>query len=450
MIQTNYSTRVYIDNRVPYVMIRVQWMKKTRQVYFSVGCKADTAKWDATTQRAHLNTTHKVGEETFSARFINSKIEHKLEMIKVSFTQFDLKSEIPTVEQIRAAVEEVEEENSPKKAKVNKTLTELFEDYLNVCSDERNWSAAVHYKYQQVWNQLNASDPNISLETLTKERMVNLKNWYVENGYRNVTITKQIKMLKTFLRWVKAEGYDIAPGVIEYKVNLKVIPKTVTFLKYQELIHFMDFKFPPEKNYLARARDMFCFMSFTSLRYSDLKALRRSSVYTDHIDVCTQKTSDSLHIPLVEQAKLIMARYWGTADTRGGFLFPVPSNQKLNQYLKEAAKLAGLDREIVQTYFTGSKRNDVPYKFCDQISCHDARRTFVCVSLALGIPANIVMSCTGHKDFESMKPYIEVADETQKKQMSKWNAQGLKTDIINRLDGLNTEQLIKVLQAVVS
>lgn len=450
MIQTNYTTRVYIDNHAPYVMIRVQWMRKTRQVYFSVGCKADAAKWDTTMQRARFNTTHKVGGDTLSAHFINSRIEHKLEMIKVSFTLFDLKSEIPTTQQLRAAVAQAETENSPKKARVNKTLVELFEDYLNVCSDERNWSEAVHYKYQQVWNQLSASDPNISLETLTKERMVNLKNWYVENGYRNVTITKQIKMLKAFLRWVKAEGYDVAPGVIEYKVNLKVIPKTVTFLKYHELIHFMDFKFPPEKNYLSRARDLFCFMSFTSLRYSDLKALRRSSVYEDHIDVCTQKTSDTLHIPLVEQAKLIMSRYWGSADSRGGFLFPVPSNQKLNQYLKEAAALAGLDREIVQTYFVGAKRKDVAYRFCDQISCHDARRTFVCVSLALGIPTNVVMSCTGHKDFESMKPYIEVADETQKQQMSKWNAQGLKSDIVSRLDSLNTEQLIKVLQAVVS
>lgn len=448
MYQTNYTTRVYVDTRYPNVMIRVRWLGKKRQTYFSVGCKVDREKWDSTLQRARYNTLHDVGGETLSAHYINGRIEHHLEIISVAFTKFDLQSIAPTVEQLRSMVLDQEEDSKPKKPKVSKTLDELYEQFLNVCSDERNWSEAVHYKYQQVWNQLHQSDPNITLETLSKKSLVRLKNWFVENGYRNVTITKQIKMLKTFLRWVKSEGYDIAPGVIEYKVNLKVIPKTVTFLKYNELIHFMDFEFPEEKKYLSRARDLFCFMCFTSLRYSDLKALRKSSVYSDHIEICTQKTSDSLHIPLVEPAKLIMARYWNSAEDREGFLFPVPSNQKLNEYLKEAAKMAELDREIVQTYFIGTKRHDETYRFCDQISCHDARRTFVCISLALGIPANIVMTCTGHKDYESMKPYIEVADETQKQQMAKWNMQGIKSDIISRLDGLPTEKLIKVLQAM--
>ena len=74
-------------------------------------------------------------------------------------------------------------------------------------------------------------------------------------------------------------------------------------------------------------------------------------------------------------------------------------------------QLAELDREISQVYFKGNTRHEDTYKFWEQISCHDARRTFVCCSLALGIPASVVMSCTGHSDYESMKPYIEVADE---------------------------------------
>ena len=92
-----------------------------------------------------------------------------------------------------------------------------------------------------------------------------LVNWYVKNGYHNYTITKQIRTLKSFLRWAIRQGYEIQQGVLEFKPNLKVVPRTVTFLKYKERMHFFNFQFPPEKEYLSKARDMFCFMAFKSV-----------------------------------------------------------------------------------------------------------------------------------------------------------------------------------------
>ena len=222
------------------------------------------------------------------------------------------------------------------------------------------------------------------------------------------------------------------------KPKLKVIPKAVTFLKYKELMHFFHYEYPKEKEHLSKARDMFCFMAFTSLRYSDLAALKPVNLVDGYLDFCTEKTDDKLHIALNEHAMKIIKKYsWYKGDT----IFPVPSNQKLNDYLKEAAKLAGLDREISQVYFKGNTRHEDTYKFWEQISCHDARRTFVCCSLALGIPASVVMSCTGHSDYESMKPYIEVADETQKMQMEKWNTHQYKSGIIESMEKMTPIQL---------
>ena len=206
-------------------------------------------------------------------------------------------------------------------------------------------------------------------------------------------------------------------------------------------MYFFNFEFPSEKGYLSKARDMFCFMAFTSLRYSDLAALRPANIVDGRLEICTEKTDDKLYITLNEHAQKILDKYsWYKADK----VFPVPSNQKLNDYLKEAAKLAGLDREIVQVYFKGNTRHEDTCKFWEQISCHDARRTFVCCSLALGIPASVVMSCTGHSDYESMKPYIEVADETQKMQMEKWNSHQYKQEILESIDKMTTEQLKEV------
>ena len=96
------------------------------------------------------------------------------------------------------------------------------------------------------------------------------------------------------------------------------------------------------------------------------------------------------------------------------------------------------------TYFIGTQRHDDINKFYDIISCHDGRRTFVCCSLAFGIPAPIVMSCTGHKDYESMKPYIEIDSDTTRLELEKWNGMGLKNSIAELINKFDEEKLKKV------
>lgn len=152
----------------------------------------------------------------------------------------------------------------------------------------------------------------------------------------------------------------------------------------------------------------------------------------------SEKTDGKLIIPLIDQAKQIIEKYsWYKGDT----VFPVPSNQKLNDYLKEAAEIAGLDRIVSQSYFKGNERYEKTAYFYEQISCHDARRTFVVCSLSLGIPMTIVMRATGHSDYESMKPYIEVLNETQRLEMEKWNKQSYKSEVISMIDKLDIGQL---------
>lgn len=446
MKKTNFSTRAYVMKN-GQVMIRVRWNSKKNEVGFSVGYTIDPLKWDSGKQLVKSNTTHKIGGKTVYAREINNAIRSFLVCIEEVFAKYDLHSKIPTTTDLKELVNEKlgrAKQETVDEDKV-KTLKDIFTEFLLLRPQEGNWSQNAQYKYEQMWQQLTSCDSKIELETLNKDKMVQLMNWYIKNNYCNRTIVKQFKMLKSFLHWISRNGYVIQPGVLEFKPKLKVIPKAVTFLKYKELMHFFHFEFPKEKEYLSKARDMFCFMAFTSLRYSDLAALRPVNLVDGYLDFCTEKTDDKLHIALNEHAQRIIDKYsW----YKGNTIFPVPSNQKLNDYLKEAAKLAGLDREISQVYFKGNTRHEDTYKFWEQISCHDARRTFVCCSLALGIPASVVMSCTGHSDYESMKPYIEVADETQKMQMEKWNSHQYKSGIIESMEKMNSTQLKQLFEYV--
>lgn len=70
------------------------------------------------------------------------------------------------------------------------------------------------------------------------------------------------------------------------------------------------------------------------------------------------------------------------------------SNQRMNDYLKELAELAGIDEPIRETYYIGNKRIDEVTPKYALLSTHAGRRTFICNALALGIPANVVMKWT--------------------------------------------------------
>lgn len=69
---------------------------------------------------------------------------------------------------------------------------------------------------------------------------------------------------------------------------------------------------------------------------------------------------------------------------------------------------------------------------------HAGRRTFICISLILGIPAHTVMKWTGHSDYKAMKPYIDVSDKDRQQAMSLWNNK--ESDDLDKL----IEQLKKI------
>jgi integrase len=93
----------------------------------------------------------------------------------------------------------------------------------------------------------------------------------------------------------------------------------------------------------------------------------------------------------------------------------------MNDYLKELAELAGIDDLVTTTYYKGNIRFEETSPKYALLGTHAGRRTFVCNALALGIPPNIVMKWTGHSDYKSMKPYIDIADEMKANAMDKFN-----------------------------
>ena len=415
-LESRKKDGVLITENVP-IRMRVNFTSK--RIEFTTGYRIDAAKWDADKQRVKNGCSNKLKQ---SASEINASLLEYYTEIQSIFKRFEVEDVMPTPEQIKEAFnalrKPVSEEPKPKKEALPCDFFQVFDDFVEDCGRQNNWTDSTFEKFAAVKNHLTNFREGLTFEFFD-ERGLNDYVGYLRDvkEMRNTTIGKQLSFLKWFLRWAFKKGVHQNNAYDSYKPKLKSTQKKIIFLTWDELNRLREFKIPFNKQALERVRDVFLFQCFTGLRYSDVFNLRRSDIKGDHIEVTTVKTSDSLIIELNNHSKAILDKYKDVAFEYDKVL-PVITNQKMNDYLKE---LSGIDEPIRQTYYKGNERiDDVTPKYA-LLGTHAGRRTFICNALALGIPPQVVMKWTGHSDYKAMKPYIDIADDIKANAMSKFN-----------------------------
>ena len=418
-LESRKKDGVLITENVP-IRMRVNFASK--RIEFTTGYRIDATKWDADKQRVKNGCSNKLKQ---SASEINASLLEYYTEIQSIFKRFEVEDVMPTPEQIKEAFnalhKPVSEEPKPKKEALPCDFFQVFDDFVEDCGRQNNWTDSTFEKFAAVKNHLTNFREGLTFEFFD-ERGLNDYVGYLRDvkEMRNTTIGKQLSFLKWFLRWAFKKGVHQNNAYDSYKPKLKNTQKKIIFLTWDELNRLREFEIPANKQALERVRDVFLFQCFTGLRYSDVFNLRRSDIKGDHIEVTTVKTSDSLIIELNNHSKAILDKYKDVAFEDDKVL-PVITNQKMNDYLKELAEMAGIDEPVRQTYYKGNERiDDVTPKYA-LLGTHAGRRTFICNALALGIPPQVVMKWTGHSDYKAMKPYIDIADDIKANAMSKFN-----------------------------
>ena len=410
---------VLITENVP-IRMRVNFASK--RIEFTTGYRIDATKWDADKQRVKNGCSNKLKQ---SASEINASLLEYYTEIQSIFKRFEVEDVMPTPKQIKEAFnalhKPVSEEPKPKKEALPCDFFQVFDDFVEDCGRQNNWTDSTFEKFAAVKNHLTNFREGLTFEFFD-ERGLNDYVGYLRDvkEMRNTTIGKQLSFLKWFLRWAFKKGVHQNNAYDSYKPKLKSTQKKIIFLTWDELNRLREFKIPSNKQALERVRDVFLFQCFTGLRYSDVFNLRRSDIKDDHIEVTTVKTSDSLIIELNNHSKAILDKYKDVAFENDKVL-PMITNQKMNDYLKELAEMAGIDEPVRQTYYRGNERIDEVTPKYALLGTHAGRRTFICNALALGIPPQVVMKWTGHSDYKAMKPYIDIADDIKANAMSKFN-----------------------------
>ena len=218
------------------------------------------------------------------------------------------------------------------------------------------------------------------------------------------TVQKMYSELHWFLSWALRKGHMHETAVQRYKPKFKLVPKPIIYLTKGELLALYNYKVPCNGTKVKLA-------DATGKHYD--KVVRHASTL--------EKTRDRLPIEISTKAREILDKY-ALADLPDERVLPALSCQKMNKYLKELCELCGIKSPIAKVLYRNGVRHETVYPKYALVGTHAARRTFICFALSQGIPPQVVMKWTGHADYQSMRPYIDVASGVTAAAMRKLSA----------------------------
>jgi len=248
-----------------------------------------------------------------------------------------------------------------------------------------------------------------TFETVTLEFYTKFVSFLIKDKNHSINgAGTHIKNLKVFLH--ESYDFDLHNNKIFANRKFKALQQETypIYLTMKEIgqIYRHDFSYSPR---LERVRDIFIFACMTGLRFSDYSRLRADNIKGKYIEIVPQKTHISsplpILIPILEYVPEIIRKY---KDDQGRILPRVPTNQKMNEFLKEIGELAKINEMVKNPNYSPDSPPDVKPmvpKFT-LISTHTARRSFATNSYEKNINPIDIMKITGHSTERSFMRYI--------------------------------------------
>lgn len=419
MRQNRHNISFRLDNRRDRngeVAIMMVLTFCSRRVTVSTGVRLVPEYWDAKAMRPKKTATN---HEQMTAMEIIAVITAKANVLEEVYSSIPA----PTTETIRA---EYRRRVSPGTMATEtkdvrpKTVLEWMTVFVAEMSLLREWTDATREKFAALGNHIAAVDPKMTFDDLDERGLTRLlghfRSMIMQDGsvgMKNSTIAKQFGYLGWFLNWATKKGINHNMAYKTFAPALKQTQKKVIFLDDDELAQLEQVDLTaPNRRHLERIRDIFLYQCYSGLRYSDAANLRWSDIKDDVVVITTVKTNDTITIELNSHTRAILDRY-RKFSFPGGRVFPAPTNQEANRYLKELCRLAGINEPVTIVTYKGKERIDEVRPKYDLIGTHAGRRTFIVHALSLGISPYIVTRWTGHSSLAAMKPYMDIIDSAK-------------------------------------
>jgi integrase len=212
----------------------------------------------------------------------------------------------------------------------------------------------------------------------------------IEKKCANNTAIKYIRNFNKIIRIAVEKAWIPSSPYKEVGFRLEEIEKP--HLTQEELHSVQEKDISIQR--LKIVRDIFVFCCYTGLAFADVKELTEDNIQIGidkkkWITKHRKKTDVISRIPLFRIPEEIIEKYKDhPLSIIRNVLLPVPSNQKMNGYLKEIADICGINKIL---------------------TTHTARRTFATSVLLLeGVSMDIVSKILGHKSLFMTRKYAKI------------------------------------------
>ena len=218
---------------------------------------------------------------------------------------------------------------------------------------------------------------------------------------RNNGAVNLLCCLKNFIlfairnEWIEKNPFQYYKMKID-KTNVKVP------LTKEELDILISKEMPNER--LECIRDVFCFCALTGLAFTDADNLQKRHITTDDsgttwIHKPREKTSVISRVPLLPYPLKILQKYEHNPELQlKGKLLPIPSNQKMNSYLKEIGTICNILKNL---------------------TTHCARHTFATLAIEYGMPIDIIAKILGHTNTNMTRHYAKISEANISREMQR-------------------------------
>ena len=230
-----------------------------------------------------------------------------------------------------------------------------------------------------------------------------------KKSFTQNSVGKHVRVLKLMLNEATTQGYNTNAYYNSFHVFTE--ETDTIYLNEEELQQLKDADF--SKNpHLDRVRDWFLLLAWTGSRFSDLEKVTKTDIKDGFITFRQQKTNEKVKIPLHPVVMEILEKY--------DYNMPnVISNQRFNEYIKDACKIAGINSSETMTRTVGGELVNKVFEKWEQVSSHTGRRSFATNMYKRGLSSLTIMAVTGHRTEKSFLKYIKIKQDEHAEMMKK-------------------------------
>ena len=210
----------------------------------------------------------------------------------------------------------------------------------------QQWSSSTYKKMKTFYSQLKEfsleSEKEIIPGMINQAFADNLVYFYRKKGLKDTSIRKNLDLLKWSMNWGLKKGliFNRDYQLIQFSPEKTKILNEEIFLRWEELIALYEVGGLSKKQ--EWSRDIFCFIAFTGIRFTEITKLRKESLNGRFIlkgEVSTQKI-------LLNRFSMEICRKYENKYYRNNTFLPVLSLITFHKHLQSAGLISGLNRSV--------------------------------------------------------------------------------------------------------